>query len=99
MLFRTGTVFDEAAALDELINKFGIDETSAKSESPSKKKKRKSDSVKSEGDGDSPSGAKKQKKTEIIAVEENRPAAEAIKEMADIFFKHKDNRKGGKKKK
>ena len=95
MLHRTGADFDEKAALDDLIGKFGIDETKeiAASSSPSKKK-RKSEG----GDGDAKSpdiSAKKVKKTEIVTVEQNRAAAEAIKEMADIFFKQKDMRKGG----
>lgn len=61
--------------------------------SPSKKKRKAESSVKKESGGeDSP---KKVRKTDIVAVEENRAAAEAIKEMADIYFKNKDNRKGG----
>lgn len=89
MLFRVETGFDEKSALDDLIEKYGVEEPVS---SPSNKK-RKSDAGE-EGAASSP-GPKKVKKTEIVTVEENRAAAEAIKEMADIYFKQKDNRKGG----
>lgn len=91
MLYRNGAEFDEKAALDDLIAKYGVEEPPAASPS---KKKRKSDANEEEAASPS-SGAKKVKKTDIVAVEENRAAAEAIKEMADIYFKQKDNRKGG----
>lgn len=97
MLHRNGSQFDEAAALEELISKYGTEESEVKSESPIKKK-RKSDSEGKDGETEvaSPSSAaKKPKKTDIVTVEGNRAAAEAIKEMADIYFKNKDNRKGG----
>lgn len=51
------------------------------------------------GDGDGDEGPKKKaatvKKTETVAVEANRPAAEAIMEMAKVYFQNKDARKGG----
>lgn len=86
MLHRNGSEFDENAALEDLIVKYGVDEPAVTSPS---KKKRKSD------DNEDEAGTKKVKKTEIVTVEENRAAADAIKEMADIYFKQKDNRKGG----
>lgn len=93
MLFRNGSTFDEAAALAEVITKYGVEEPEIKAESPAKKK-RKSDAH--EEDTLSPSStAKKPRKTDIVVVEGNRAAAEAIKEMADIYFKNKDGRKGG----
>ena len=38
---------------------------------------------------------KKANKIDSVAVEENRAIAEAIREMATIYFKNKDARKGG----
>lgn len=100
MLHRSGTVFDEAAALEELVSKYGVEEErGTKTESPTKKKRKPETDIKAEDDdkvGSPSSAVKKPKKTEIVAVEGNRAAAEAIKEMADIYFKNKDNRKGGK---
>lgn len=67
--------------------------------SPSKKKKaskRTKDNEEVEGEEDPDLKPKKAKKSEIVAEERNRPIAEAIKEMADIYFKNKDSRKGGK---
>ncbi len=91
MLHRNGAEFDEKAALDDLIEKYDVEEPLVSSPS---KKKRKSD-ANDEGAVSPSSGVKKVKKTELVTVEENRAAAEAIKEMADIYFKQKDNRKGG----
>ena len=114
MLHRISGGFAEKDALDDLIDKYGVDDeaaankVNAKPASDSKDaaskssptKKRKSNSgIKDEDEdgGAAPSSpiVKKVKKTELVTVEENRPAAEAIKEMADIYFKHKDMRKGG----
>lgn len=36
------------------------------------------------------------KKYEIVAVEENRPLVEAIREMGGVHFKHNEPKKGGK---
>lgn len=97
MLHRNGSLFDEAAALEELVSKYGTEEPDVKTESPTKKKRKPEGGEKGgEDDVASPSSAaKKPKKTDIVTVEGNRAAAEAIKEMADIYFKNKDNRKGG----
>jgi hypothetical protein len=92
MLHRNGGDFDLNTALDELIAKYGVEEkveADSSSASPSAKKKRK---IKESSEEESP----KKLKTEIVAVEKNRPFAEAIKEIADIYFKHKDMRKGSK---
>eukprot|EP01039_Chlorochromonas_danica_P004333 gene4333-4754_t len=53
-----------------------------------------------EGEGKKAKAAKRKapvavKKTEIVAVEENRPVAEAVLEMAKIYFENKEARKGG----
>lgn len=55
-----------------------------------------------EGEGKKKKAAKRKasstatvKKTEIVAVEENRPIAEAVLEMAKIYFENKEARKGG----
>ena len=98
MLHRNGPAFDEAAALEELVAKYGVEEQEVKTESPTKKKRKPESDIKPEVDeklGSPSSAAKKPKKTELVAVEGNRAAAEAIKEMADIYFKNKDSRKGG----
>ena len=99
MLHRNSSGFDEKETLDDLIKTYGYEagfepEEPAVKGSPTKKRK----GVKDEGEKDqagSPSSVKKVRKTDIVAREENRAAAEAIKEMADIYFKNKDNRKGG----
>lgn len=100
LLHRSGDAFDKKAALQELIEQYGVDQQEAKktdreSSSPDKKRKR----VKKEDEGGSlsplPDSNKKPKKTEIVQVEENRAAAEAIHEMGVIYFKNKDMRKGG----
>ena len=98
MLHRNGSAFDEAAALEELVAKYGVEEQEVKTESPTKKKRKPESDIQAEDDeklGSPSSAAKKPKKTEVVAVEGNRAAAEAIKEMADIYFKNKDSRKGG----
>ena len=99
MLHRNSSGFDEKETLDDLIKTYGYEagfepEEPVVKGSPTKKRK----GVKDEGEKDqagSPSSVKKVRKTDIVAREENRAAAEAIKEMADIYFKNKDNRKGG----
>ena len=65
-----------------------------------KKRQAEDDEEDSADDGDDVkstknSSSKKPKKSETFLVEDNRPLAEAIKEMADICFKNKDARKGG----
>ena len=98
MLFRKdGTDFDLDAALECLAEKYGIEEpvTEQRDGEGKKSKKRK----KADGNEDNEEGAeekpKKEKKTSVMTNEQNRAVAEAIKEMADIYFKNKDPRKGG----
>jgi hypothetical protein len=100
MLHKSGSVFDEEATIVDLIDKYGVEEeVVAPSSSPSKGKRKADVAVKKEKDetevASPTSAAKKVRKTEVVAVEQNRAAAEAIKEMADIYFKAKDMRKGG----
>lgn len=99
---KTATGYDEKATLDDLIEKYGVEDepkpTAAPviSASPVKTKRKANTTAKDEGnDGVGSPAVKKVKKTDIVACEENRPAAEAIKEMADIYFRNKDMRKGG----
>jgi hypothetical protein len=80
--------FDYDAAVASLQERYGNVEEVKPKASPKKKRKESTD--------ENPiTEQKKVKKSEIVANEFNRPAAEAIKEMADIYFKNKDNRKGG----
>jgi hypothetical protein len=109
LLHKDGPSYDEKATLDDIIEKYGVeaDVTRPPSDprdpqpaeaSPSKHKRKAGSDLKTEEEsGSSPTAAaKKVRKTDIVTVEENRAAAEAIKEMADIYFKNKDMRKGGK---
>ncbi len=89
---------DGVAVVDET-GRDGKDKTpkkrAARSLSPVKTgSKGKSKAAKVDNDEEDGS-AKKLKKVEMVAKEENRAIAEAIKEMADIYFKNKDARKGG----
>lgn len=62
------------------------------------KKSRKRKKGSENGDEDAEDGEeekKRVKKTAVVTEERNRPVAESIKEMADIYFKNKDARKGG----
>jgi len=101
MLFKDESgCFDVDGALDSLIETYGV-ESSADTQvhqSVSVSKKRKSDetAIGSNEDEDPESNKKaKIKKSEIVAVEENRPIATAIAEMSSIYFKNGDPRKGG----
>jgi hypothetical protein len=100
-----GATFNIEAALESLTEKYGLNEkataAAAKKESGKKRKNENSDDE-GEGDGDGEDEDKKKSKkpkapskTSIVAEEKNRAVAEAIKEMADIYFKNKDMRKGG----
>ena len=85
MLFRDADgKFDLNSALALLEEKYGL--KVATNHEPAKKRK---------ADDTDPLPSKVPK-TSLVAVEENRPLADSIKEMADIFFKNKDARKGGK---
>ncbi len=87
-MHKTDVGFDFDGALEALIEKYGQEEVVVKA---TPVKKRKGDTEDS-ADG---SASKKQKKTETFANESNKLPAEAIKEMADLYFKNKDGRKGG----
>lgn len=94
MRFRDGANFDVVAAVRELVAKYGTEESPSTGavETRSKAKKRKSSS-----DGGAALTSKKSRKvrnTDIVKVEGNRAAAEAIREMAEIYRKNKDLRKG-----
>jgi hypothetical protein len=92
VLYRDGTNFDEAAALQKLIETYGCEQSEEKASSPSKKKKRSESEGEPGTEGGSP---KKVKKTAVVQNEKNRGIAEFVKEMADIYFQNKDARKGG----
>jgi len=95
MLHRVDGSFNIDAALEELIEKYGQEEQEEEKAVPQKGKKRKS-AKEGDEDGEDISPKKKgPKKIEIMAEERNRPVAEAIMEMASIYFKNKDARKGG----
>jgi hypothetical protein len=109
LLHKDGPSYDEKATLDDIIEKYGVEADVARppsdprdpqpaEASPLKHKRKAGSDLKTEEEsGSSPTAAaKKVRKTDIVTVEENRAAAEAIKEMADIYFKNKDMRKGGK---
>jgi hypothetical protein len=99
LIFRNEGGFDLEGALESLVDKYGKEEESTASPKKSTKKRKKDteadDENEEEEEGDSKQKKKAPKKTEIVAEERNRPIAEAIKEMADIYFKNKDARKGG----
>ena len=101
--------FDSNEALEFLLEKYGaekptkddrkiivIDDESEKT--PTKKRKstakNKTETIEAKEEEEG-SGKKKQKKSETYVVEENRAVGEAVYEMAGIYFKNKDARKGG----
>ena len=118
--------FDQEKALQQLIDKFGVDESKVKAEkaasssssSPGSAKRKstaddskdqansaeegkasvkaeKKRKVKKDAEDTEASPSKKVKKSDTVANEANRGIAEAIKEIADTYFKNKDMRKGG----
>lgn len=97
MLHRVEGAFNIDEAIQDLIEKYGQAPEEEKA-SKTTKKKRKSDAADAEedDDGEEKEATKKVRKTEQIANESNRPLAEAIKEIADINFKQKEMRTGGK---
>ena len=84
MAHRISGEFDEAGAIESLVEKYGIEE--GKDMSGVKRA--------AENDADD-STAKKPKKNLACVCEENRGVAEAIMEMAGFYFKNGDARKGG----
>ena len=108
---RDDGTFDYEEALEFLLEKYGsekpvkveqkivvIDDDDEKEKTPTKKRKStaksKTETIEAK-DEEEGSGKKKLKKSEVYAVEENRAVGEAIYEMAGIYFKNKDARKGG----
>mmetsp|Transcript_402 Transcript_402/g.584 ORF Transcript_402/g.584 Transcript_402/m.584 type:complete len:210 (+) Transcript_402:336-965(+) len=71
------------------------DVVGAKQQSPSAKSKRSRKAKVLSDDEKDEVSPKKTKKSETMVEEKNRKVAEAIKEMADIYFRNKDMRKGG----
>lgn len=98
MIFRSSEGnFDIDAALQNLIEKYEVEDLPTTDESAPKKTKKRKNAYEDDGvdGGEGKSKPKMEKKSIIVANEENRPVAEAIKEMADIYFRNKDTRKGG----
>ena len=97
MLHRSADGFDIDSALENLIEKYGKEESTEKSTTKKRKSTGNDTAESKDGEEEDNEAPKKKgpKKTEIMAEERNRPVAEAIKEMADIYFKNKDARKGG----
>ncbi len=93
MLNRSPEGFNIEEALQVLIEKYG--QAADESKEKSTKKKRKSNAAEDGEEGEGKEEVKKVRKTEQIANEDNRPLAEAIKEIADINFKQKEMRTGG----
>jgi len=94
MMFRNEDgIFDEVAALASLEENYGLDNVAEdRSVDNDSKKRQKSDEITGSDDEQK---KKKVLKSDIVACEENRIIATTIKEMADIYFKNKDARKGG----
>jgi len=78
--------------VESLIAQFGVVEAKKKTNKKKRAEDEEDDGEEGAAEGGSP---KKVKKTETVAVEENRDLAYAIKEMADWCFKAGDPRKGG----
>lgn len=96
MTHRSSDGFNLDAALQDLIDRHGQEEQPKSSGNKRKKLKDDGDAEGKQDEDEGSSGStKKVKKTDVVAEERNRPVAEAIKEMADIYFKNKDMRKGG----
>jgi hypothetical protein len=93
MLHKEDGTFNIEEAVQSLIEKYG--QAPEEEEKAGKtKKKRKSDAA-MDGEDDGEEKEKKVRKVDQIANEDNRPLAEAIKEIADINFKQKEMRTGG----
>ena len=90
LVHRVSEGFDIDEAFKDLEEKYGLEEETKKSSRPSKKSKIEEVDIEAED-----AQPKKAKKTEVVANEENRGIADAILEMATIYFKNKDARKGG----
>lgn len=88
MANREGKEFNVDKALDELINKHGTEEPSAAT-------KRAAEEIESKSDGEEEGAKKKKRAAAVYACESNRAVGDAIHEMAAIYFKNKDARKGG----
>mmetsp|Transcript_19735 Transcript_19735/g.19845 ORF Transcript_19735/g.19845 Transcript_19735/m.19845 type:complete len:192 (+) Transcript_19735:77-652(+) len=87
--------FDIEASLNALIEKYGVEEVPA-TETKKRKKDIDSTEVNKENDeNDSPQKDTKKAKAIHLNCEENRPVALAIQEIAGMYFKNGDARKGG----
>jgi len=93
MLYKVGESFDIDGALASLIEKYGIEDPPAAAEDRSKKTKKRKKVDDDEGE-EGEEKPKKERKKATIVNEENRPVAEAIQEMAVIYFKNKEARTG-----
>lgn len=79
--------FNIDAAMNDLKERFGVEETTEEKAESKPTKKRKPTATDEEDDGEEvASKAPKIKKSETVACEANRDIAAAIKEMADIYF-------------
>ena len=94
--------FDFDEALEYLIEKYGVEKPAVKEEeidltsTPTKKRTKAKRAAEETVEEDEDIAKKKKlKKSETFVVEENRGVGEAIYEMASIYFKNKDARKGG----
>lgn len=97
MTFRLDDGFDDVQTLNQLIETYGVHETKDTIE-----RKRSIDiidvdeNIKTEDTVSKLENVvKKVKKSETVLNEKNRAIAEAVREMAEIYFKNGDSRKGG----
>jgi hypothetical protein len=96
LLHRAAGGFDVADALVALEGIYGIDESIQIQPEPPRTKKRQTDDAALENDSiEKAEHAPKVKKTDTVKNENNRAIAEAIKDIADVYYKNKDIRKGG----
>eukprot|EP01035_Chromulina_nebulosa_P017770 gene17770-23372_t len=97
MLSKNSDGFDETTVIPTLIDKFGlIDSKNESTEVTKTAKKRKSKSKEETEDlTDETKSAEKKPRVVKVVNEGNRAVAEAIQEMAGVYFKNGDPRKGG----
>lgn len=95
MLFRSGNEFDIDNALNDLIGKYGVQVENEEAPGKKRQKRDSSSAVPSDDEDVEEKPKRKINKTDIVANEENRGIAEAIREMGVIYFTNKDARKGG----
>lgn len=101
LVHRISDGFDTEEAFKDLLEKYGSVEEKITATVEEKKKRKASGAAEAviaaavEEDDDDDNRPKKVKKIDSVAEEENRVVADAIREMATIYFKNKDTRKGG----